>query len=891
MAASALELLRTKLSPPPVRADRIARPRLTQRFSTSLEHPLILVCAPAGYGKTTLLSEWLTSETGKQFALAWLSLDDDDNDPARFLTYLVAALGSSDQIAAADVLTLLQTPQPPPSKVILTGLISRLEAATGRIALVLDDYHLITAPPVHEAVTFLLDHLPAQLALVIISREDPPFPLSRWRGRDQLAEIRADDLRFTSEEAARFLDQMLGLRLSTEQVQELDGRTEGWIAGLQLVALAMKGREDVTDFITAFTGSHRFILDYLTEEALKRQPEAVQTFLLQTAILDRLNGSLCDAVTGRNDSQATLEQIERSNLFLISLDDERYWYRYHHLFADVLRNSLKRSQAGAIDELHRRASRWLAGEKLFDEAISHAIAARDYELSASIMEESGSRYFVESWGNFGFKWAADLPDEVMSHHPLLALNTGMWHGYLGRAELAQKYLERARAGLNTMTLPASDLEELLGYADTIEALSATIHYDNQRAINAAESALQRLPERSIRLRGTALLVKGYVYQRERLLEAACAIYAEVIEIGQELDDFDMTTRAMIHNAEISLMQGELRAAESIYRGIIRLATEQKRDHLLNVGIAYGELAIIEFERNQLEAAARLAALNVERCESVPYYALVGHAVLARVYRLFGDDAACQRVVHSIQGILETYPAIPARIYILFVTRLWIGEMPLRQYLLAQRNLPTSAFEALLLQFVTIRQLIEQGDAAAVDQALKRLDELGSQMAAANDSLTCWVEWSILETLALDAAQRSAAALKSLERALELAEPENFRRIFVDEGAKLARLLRATRTRIGRGAYIDELLNAFEPAPPHDQSVSGASQMMEPLSERELEVLHLIVEGASNREIAEALVISLGTVKKHVNNIFLKLDAHSRTQVIATARKYNLLKRA
>ena len=895
MLASVPELLRTKLGPPPVRADRISRPRLSERFSASLVRPLMLVCAPAGYGKTSLLSEWLASETGQQLSSAWLSLDEDDNDLTRFLTYLVAAFSSIDKVDVDDVLAPLLSARPPSGKVILTGLISRLETFSGHIALVLDDYHLITAQPVHEAMTFLLDHLPAQMSLVITSREDPPFPLSRLRGRDQLVEIRADDLRFTPEEAAQFLWQMLGINLGAEQITELDARTEGWIAGLQLVALAMKGREDVSGFITAFTGSHRFILDYLTEEVLNRQPESLRMFLLQTSILDRLNGSLCDAVTGRSDGQTLLEQIEHGNLFLIPLDDERYWYRYHHLFGDMLRNSLNRLHGEAVADLRRNASQWLVKEKLFDEAVSHAIAAREYELAAGIMEESGSKYFVESWANFGFKWAATIPDEVMQRHRVLALNTGMWHGYLGRATLAQQYVDSARSGLNAMSLPESEVDALLGYADTIEALSATIDYDTQRAINAAESALQRLPESQVRLRGTALLVKGYVQQRERQLDEARAIYAEVVEIGQELSDLSMMTRAMIHTAEISLMQGQLRDAELIYDEIIQTALKEKQEHLFNVGIAYGELAIIHLERNQLEEATQLAQLSVERCDLVPYYALVGHAVLARTYRLLGDDAAAQNAVHNMKSILDTYPSMPARIYVLFVTRLWVSDPmygSFRQFLTAQRSRPTSAFEAQLLNLVSGRLSIEQPGEAARREALRIVDELRSQ-ATDTDSLACWLEFLVLETLALEASNRSPEALNTLERALDLAEPEGFVRLFVNAGKTMEKLLRAARPNSQHQAYIDQLLIAFAPtmkadAPSFTSAIVG--EKLEPLSERELEVLHLIADGASNREIAEALVVSIGTVKKHVNNILLKLDAHSRTQAIATAQRHNILKK-
>ncbi|MBZ0304129.1 MAG: hypothetical protein K8J31_30620, partial [Anaerolineae bacterium] len=332
MLASARHLLQTKLTVPPARAELVSRPRLIEQFNRGLSRPLTLICAPAGFGKTTLLSEWLDSETGSDMPLAWVSLDEDDNDPGRFLTYIICALTNVGSfLESEDLLSLLQSSQPPPPKAILTSLISQMEAYPNRLGLVLDDYHLISTPVIHEAMAFFLDHLPYQMRLVITSREDPPLPLARLRGRGQLAEIRADDLRFLKEEAALFLQEALGLTLTTQQVMDLDARTEGWIAGLQLAALAMKGREDLTGFISAFTGSHRFILDYLTEEVLSRQPEHIQSFLLQTSILNHMCGPLCNVVSGRSDSLVLLEQIERDNLFLIPLDDDRRWYRYHHL--------------------------------------------------------------------------------------------------------------------------------------------------------------------------------------------------------------------------------------------------------------------------------------------------------------------------------------------------------------------------------------------------------------------------------------------------------------------------------------------------------------------------------------------------------------------------------
>ena len=887
---TAPDLLRTKLAIPSARTELVTRPRLSEKLDTGLGQSLSLICAPAGFGKTTLLSNWISSETGRTLPLAWLSLDEDDNEPGRFLSYLICALAKVVSIEAEELLALLYTAQPPPPKVILTALISRLETLPERFALALDDYHLITSRPIHEALAFLLEHLPAQMHLILISREDPPLPLARLRGRSELAEIRTDDLRFTSEEAGQFLSQMLGIALSTEQVRDLEERTEGWIAGLQLAALAMKGREDVAGFIAAFTGSHRYILDYLTEEVLNRQPKQVQAFLLETSVLSRLCGPLCDAVTNRNDGQQMLERIERENLFLILLDDERNWYRYHHLFSDMLRNRLRQTRGSSeLEDLHRRASQWLASAELIDECVSHAVAARDFEFAANVLEESGSRYFVESWGNFGTKWAAQIPDTVMIQHPLLALNIGMWHGYLGRAALAQQYVDRARTGLEGLSLPEAETDELLGYADTIEALSATINYDTERAMKATERALQRLPERQIRLRGTALLVKGYVYQREQRFDEAQVIYAQVIDIGQELSDLNLTTRAMIHNSEVALMQGHLRIAEVAYHSIIGLVVDAKQEHMLNVGIVYGELGVIQLEQNQLEAAANSALLCIERCDYViPYYALVGYAVLARVYRLSGDMAACQQAAWHIHDILENYPNVPARIFVLFVTHLWIKDSlfaDCRRFLMEQRKRATSAFETEMLQLIAIGLLIEESTDAALTEAFSMLEALRSILTKA-DSLTCWLDMLILESLALDAAQRPDAAFDCLNEALEIAEPEGFVRIFVDRGDSMARLLRYSLRKSWHADYIETLLAAFDPTA--EGYVATSESDYEALSEREIEVLLLVADGASNREIAEQLFISIGTVKKHINNMFLKLDAHSRTQATAIARDLNLL---
>ena len=890
MNASASSILRTKLNPPPIRADRISRTRLTNHFSASLERPVTLVCAPAGYGKTTLLCEWFVSETGKQFSLAWLSLDEDDNDPLRFLTYLVAALSTIDGLGSDEVLSLLQAPQPPPPKILLTRLISKLEAFTGRIALVLDDYHLITAQPVHEAVSFLLDHLPIQMSLVITSREDPPFPLSRLRGRDQLTEIRADELRFTPEEASQFLRQMLGITLNAEQVMELDTRTEGWIAGLQLVALALKGREDVTGFISAFTGSHRFVLDYLTDEVLSRQPEALRAFLLHTSILDRLNSALCDAVTGRSDGQAMLEQIERGNLFLIPLDDQRHWYRYHHLFGEMLRKHLQMVMVeDNVEALHRRASRGFADQKLIEEAISHAIAAHDVVFAAKLMEDSCRNYPVDSWGDRWIRLADHIPDDVMEHYPLLALDIGLRHAIIGEERMAEKQVQMVRATLSSASLPPTEMAELLGRADMIDGLNAVRSGNPQRAIDAAESTLQRIQEHQYQLRSRALKVKGGAYEQQQNYEQSRLVYSQIIEIGQTTRDVVMVINAMVRIADSFLIEGRLHDAEITCRSIIETAAIEKREYLPFVGGAWTELAVIQFEQNRLDEAAISAVHGADLCERVfPDGALACYTVLFRIHSLNRDRSTLQPVARAIQQILEDFPLMPARITAPLLTHLWTHD---EVYAFFRQAMPQTKFQTSLLarqflQLEQLRTLIEQGSESRLGEAFALLETLHTLLASSKP-LICCLEMLILETLLLDASSQRDKALDTLAKALKLAEPEGFFRIFVDKGEVLARLVHAARIRNGRTTYVDGLLAAFENASSTAPSPPPSAALFEPLTERELEVLHLIAAGASNREIAEQLVVSIGTVKKHLNNIFLKLDVRSRTQAILTARRYNL----
>ncbi|MCC6611881.1 MAG: hypothetical protein IT320_00305 [Anaerolineae bacterium] len=898
VAALASGILQTKLAPPPARADRIPRPRLTRQFSVSLERPLVLVCAPAGYGKTTLLSEWLVSDAGRDVSFAWLSLDEDDNDPARFLTYVISSLTRLEGIDSDEILSLLNSPQAPAPGTMLALLINHLEAFPQPLALVLDDYHVIVAQAVHNAVTFLLEHLPPQMHLVLISREDPPFPLARLRGSGQLMEIRADDLRFTADEAAAFLERSLGIHLNTQQLDELERRTEGWIAGLQLAALAMKGREDIAGFISAFTGSHRFILDYLIEEVLSRQSEDLQDFLLETSILNRLCGPLCDAVTGRSDGQLTLEYIERGNMFLIMLDDERYWYRYHHLFAEVLRNRLNRGHTDRLPDLHRRASSWFEANDWIGEAVEHAILAQDSDRVARLLEAYGDRIWRRGEVATVLRWMESLPDEVIRLRPKLGLNHAFMLTAIDAFVEAEKRLNEVERVL--AELPDADnatQTALQGQAATIRAtISIQLDYPKDITLAAGNQALAQLPESLVHWRAWAMMIVGNAhFALNSNIELAQNLLEEAINLGDKAGDLFTMLVALAYLTQIYLIQGKLGQIEVICRSLFERAGTLGWKGQPALGVARMSRAWVRYERNDLDGAHRdviegqLATEGYElKRVSLPSYVL-----LAYLERLSGNDGRASEIMQDAVDLMERENLTPASIAVsAHQAWLWLkqGDMAAASAW-AQAVEPTTCDPldaGLEFEHMTLARIqMAQGRLDAAQDLLARLH--GAASAGGRKGRVIAIR--VLQVLALKQQGRGEDALDQLSHVLALAEPEGFVRTFAEEGASMADLLRQALARGIAVDYVSRLLNAFGDKSP-SENVSSTSwrvgEAIEPLSERELEVLHLIADGASNREIAQRLVISIGTVKKHVNNIFTKLDVRSRTQVIAIARQHHLL---
>jgi LuxR family maltose regulon positive regulatory protein len=900
----AIPLLNTKLLIPPRRPrdSVVVRPRLTDRLSTTDDQRLTLVSAPAGFGKTTLVSEWIPSS---ERCVLWVSLDVSDNDPVRFWAYFIAAVQMLGADLGASALALLRSSPPPPIESVLTLLLNDVAAFPDRFMLVLDDYHLVEAPAIHAALIFLLDHLPHQMQLLIVSRSDPPLPLARWRVHRQLTELRAADLRFTPDEAATFLNRVMGLNLSADEIAALDTRTEGWIAGLQLAALSMQGHDDVGSFIRSFSGSHTYIIDYLAEEVVQRQSADIQSFLLQTSILDRMCGPLCDAVLERVDSRATLEALQHGNLFVMPLDNERRWYRYHHLFAEVLRGYLRQVQPDPSPELHRRASVWFEQNGLMVEAVSHALAAADFERAAHLIERS-TESMLKLGGHTTLQgWLGRLPEDIMRSHPRLCLARAT--AFIASQQLAEaeSYLAEAElVALAESTDPVSSTlhsedpglsASILGEAAILRTSIALFHSDWPRTIELAQQALAYLPADNARLRGQALMYLAMAYEQSGNLVEVSRFAADASELSEAAGDFHTAFVAVAYQVIAARRRGHLHQAAKIHRHALQLATERGVERMPILAGLHIAIAELLYEWNELDTAHFHAgeAAELSRRGGLWRLLALSHAPLALILWAQGDQAAALETMRQGDELARQHRLPPG--YMLWVTgwqvRLW----------LAQGNVAAAASWAQAsglsvndeldhlrepVHIALARALIAQSE---LDKALPFLARL-EQTAQDAGRLQTVIEILALQVIALQMRGDRAEALNTLERALSLAEPEGFIRVFVDEGEPMRVLLKRMKDEGGRlKPYVVKLLATFEVTrEPHPSTLLPQPLLVEPLSERELEVLHLLAQGASNQEIADQLVIAVTTVKKHVGNIYSKLDVATRTQAIARARELNLV---
>ncbi|MDQ2885782.1 MAG: LuxR C-terminal-related transcriptional regulator [Chloroflexota bacterium] len=915
-------ILATKLYLPRLRPNVVSRPHLLKRLNEGLHRKLTLIAAPAGFGKTTLVSEWVAFI---ERPTAWLSLDEGDNDPARFLAYLVAALQTIAAHIGEGVLGVLQSSQPPPLEAILMALLNEITALPDPFVLVLDDYHVIDAKPVDLALAYLVEHLPPHMHLVIVTREDPHLPLARLRARSHLTELRAADLRFTASEAAAFLNQVMGLNLSADDIAALEDRTEGWIVGLQLAALSMQGHQDVSGFIRAFAGDHRYIVDYLVEEVLQRQPAPVRSFLLQTSILDQLNGPLCDAVTGQEGGNARLEALERGNFFVVPLDDQRHWYRYHHLFAEVLSAHLRAEQPDQVATLHRCASEWYEQNGLADNAIRHALAAEDFERAADLIERVVPAMRRSRQEATVLGWLQTLPDQLLRARPVLSvhyagalLTSGELKGVEARLRDAERWLDTTADRGEMVVMDEEEFRGLAGSIAMYRAGSALVVGDVVGTMKYSHRVFDLVPEDDHLRRGAAAGLLGLAYWTIGDLEVAYRSYADCMARVQRAGHISDAIGCSIALADIRIAQGRLREAMSTYERALQMATEQGAPVLRGAADMHVGMSELYAERDDLQAATQhlLRSKELGEFNGLPQNQYRWRVAMARIREAEGDLDGALDLFHEAERLYvsDFFPNV--RPVAAVKVRVWVAQGRLNEALDWAREQGLSVaddlsylheFEHITLARVLLARSKSGRTEHSILEAMEFLERL-LQAAEAGKRTGSIIEILMLQALAQQMQGKIPAALVPLERALELAESEGYVRMFVDEGPPVAVLLaklheharkrsHATSTNVPL-AYIERLLArlhgervqegtspAASPTPP---APAPAQPLLDPLTERELEVLRLITAGLSNRDIADRLVLAVSTVKSYVNTIYSKLQVESRTQAVARARALHLL---
>ncbi|MFL7793573.1 MAG: LuxR C-terminal-related transcriptional regulator [Anaerolineae bacterium] len=913
-----MTLLATKLYIPPTRSGLVSRPRLTERLATALERKLTLISAPAGFGKTTLVSAWVW-QTG--LSVAWLSLDQGDNDPTQFWRYVIAALQTVDGSIGEIALTALQPSQPLSLEPLLTALINDVVGASTPIILVLDDYHVIETRSIHAGLNFLLDRLPPHLHLIVITRADPPLFQAHRRGRAELNEIRAEALRFTVKEAAEFLNTTMGLGLSREDTVALEDRTEGWIVGLQMAALSMQGIDDKHRFVTTFAGDDRYVVDYLVEEVLQNQPPRIYGFLLQTSILERLCGSLCDAVVGGDGSRSILHDLERTNLFTVSLDTQRHWYRYHRLFADLLRHRLERSaSAQEITALYLRASEWFEREGLISEAVSYALASRDDAYTAELIERHVLSLFYRSETVLIHNWLKALPEDVIRAHPLLcavyAACTMLARRQSARASetlaLVERWLQAADAALALRS--EAELSDgpprnvVTGFIAKFRAYLSQFRGDDpQTIIDLSSQVLESLPEDDLMFRSALAYNLGVAYSRLGDKEAASRAFEQAEQIGLASSDLFNASGGVGRRAVLACMDGRLHDAAEICRkglqSISRMAGGRAVPYAGTVYITLGGVLSewCEFEKAADMLAKGLAMLELTSARQEQQW---GYIEMATIKRIQGEPAQALDFLERAERARPKSAGLVAA----FRARAWLSQVDSHprylddavrwaQGLGTQLDGDGGEYDAEQLTLARVilaqhhrRSTSELSDLPSLLQFLDRQLDL-----ARDDGLLGWeIEVLILQALALQAQRNIERALACMQHALTLAEPEGYARVFVGEafldgeGGPMVALLRRAAP---RSRYAGKLLAVFK-AQKRDTGERlvqpQTSPLIEPLTPREREILQLVALGASNQEISRKLFITVNTVKTHITHIFGKLGVARRTQAASRARELGLI---
>jgi LuxR family transcriptional regulator, maltose regulon positive regulatory protein len=908
-----VQILATKLHAPSRRAALVPRPSLIERLNKGLSRRLTLISAPAGFGKTTLAGEWIAA-CGRPSA--WLSLEEGDSDFARFLVYIVAALRTIAPTIGTGIMAALETSKMSAAEPILASLLNEMESIPDDFILVLDDLHAIDAAAVDDALAFILEHQPTRMHLVIVTREDPDLPLARLRARGQLTELRASDLRFTADEASGFFNQTMGLNLPAGSVAALEARTEGWIAGLQMAALSLQGRQDIDGFIQSFTGSHRFVLDYLLEEVLQRQTDRVRGFLLQTALLDSMCGALCDAVTGREDGTEMLDALERGNLFVVPLDDHRQWYRYHHLFAEVLRAHAAAAEPGVIQDLHRRASAWHERNGRQPDAIRHALAAGDHERAAGLIEMAAPAMEGTLQAPQWQGWVRALPDQQVRARPVLStwyafvlMGSGDMEAAESRLSDAERWLAHPAAG---MVIPdEQQYRALPSIIAVARAYVAQALGDAEGTMRHARRALELLPETEVVRRQQATGLLGITCWARGDLEAAAVVFAEYNRKLRSIGNLPDAIGTAYVLADIRAAQGRLREAVRTLEQMLQFTEEQGGPLPPETADLYRELSELFIEQGELEAAGRC----LEKIED-----LGGRTVLlswthrlrvaqALIRQARGDlDGALARLDEAERVFVRT-PLPVVRPLAARRARIWIeqGRLEEARGWVRERGLSADDEPSFLREYehLTLARVLMArggGDARPSRRQAARLLERLLQAAGDGGRTGSMIEIMLLQARLLDADGDAPRALETLDRAVALAEPEGFVRLFADGGPSLAGMLERMASAHGggavpRGAFLRKVLAAIERRsaaqavtvrPPPSLRGGGAAVVAPLLSARELEVLRLLAGELKGPEIARELYISLNTLRTHTKTIFGKLEVNTRLAAVRRARQLNLL---
>ncbi len=913
--------MHTKLFIPPVRPTLVPRLRMIQKMNSGLAGKLTLICAPAGFGKTTLVSDWLQQS---DLPVAWLSLDPGDNDPTRFFQYIIAALQTIDPTLGQRVQEMLQSPQPLSHESLLRTLINDIAARSTKLGLVLDDYHVIETPSIHDAFIFLLDHLPPQMHIFVTSRADPPLSLSRLRARDQMTEVRAEELRFTPSEAMIFLNDVAGLNLSPENVAALGERTEGWATGLQLAALSMQGASDVSAFIATFTGDDDYIVDYLLEEVLDQQPEKTRAFLLQTSILDRMTGALCDAVTNGDDGQTMLETLRQANLFVVSLDHKRQWYRYHHLFADLLRTRLHQEMADQVPLIYRQASAWCEAAELVEEAVHYALMAADFAQAAILIARHVEAMTWQGKYNLTLSWFDALPEEMVRAHPRLSL-TQAWllFGFFNDSEAAiEPWLQnverllsaKGASSTSNPALLAEDINEKRFEIDAVEAQKVLTNVDILRAnlarrrgdaaqaIALSQRALEHAPE-DLKTRVEILYLLGAIYDSIGNLGEASQTYAESIALNRTAGNDYITLLITAHLIEVLWVQGQLHQAQGRFQGLTQFQALQQGPA---AGMAYIGMGEVRREWNDLDGAAVDLQTGIDLCRPFETWTVVtlkGLISLAWIKLAQGDTEGVLTLLQEMEALVVGKPMpYPTARLAASQAHLWLalGNVPAATYWAKSKGLGVDDELSYLVErdyLVFARLLIVQ---SKPDEALVLLERLLHEAEVGARGARV-IEVKILQALAHQAQGKHSQAVTTLEEAIILAEPEGFVRIFIDEGAAMVKLLKHVASQGIAPIYIAKLLAASDvgeetptvtltPTIAVDMPATSkfTQPLTEPLTKRELQTLRLLATELSPAEIASEMVVSVSTIRSYTKYVYSKLGVHSRVEAIHRAKQLGLL---